>query len=103
MSVPLLLGNEIIGERTSLVDLKFAKNIRFSGKRATIGVDVYNLLNSDAINSYQATITGTFANGVFTPAADNPATPTINEGNQFMDPTGLVSARFLRLSLQFDF
>ena len=102
VSVPLLLGNEILGERTSIFDLKFAKNIRFSNKRATIGVDVYNVFNSDAINSYNATITGTFANGVFTPATDNPATPN-NDGNQWMNPTGLVSPRFARLSLQFNF
>ena len=100
--VPLLLGNEIIGERTSLFDLKFAKNVRFKDRRATIGVDVYNVFNSDAINSYQATVTGSFLNGVFVPAVDNPATPN-NEGNQFMDPTGLVSPRFVRLSIQFNF
>lgn len=87
----------------SLFDLRFAKNIRFKEKRATIGVDVYNLFNSDAVNSYQANITGTFVNGAFVLAVDNPATPNTNEGNQFMDPTGLVAPRFVRLSVQFNF
>jgi hypothetical protein len=100
--VPLLLGNEILGERTSIFDLKFAKNIRFGGKRATVGVDVYNVFNSDAINSYNATISGSFVNGVWTPAVDNPATAA-NEGNQWLNPTGLVSPRFARLSVQFNF
>jgi carboxypeptidase family protein len=103
VTVPLLLTNEIIGERTSLFDLKIAKNIRFANKRATIGVDIYNLFNSDAINSYNTTFSGTFVNGVFVPAVDNPATPTVNEGNHWLEPTGLVSSRFARVSVQFNF
>jgi hypothetical protein len=103
VTVPLLLPNEIRGERTTLMDLKFAKNVRFNNKRAVIGFDIYNMFNSDAVNSYNGTILGTFANGVFTPAADNPATPTVNEGNQWLNPTGLVSPRFARLSVQFNF
>jgi hypothetical protein len=102
VTIPLLLANEILGERTTIFDLKLAKNIRFQNKRATVGVDIYNVFNSDAINSYNATITGSFVNGVWTPATDNPAT-TANEGNQWMNPTTLVSPRFVRLSLQFTF
>jgi hypothetical protein len=101
-NVQLLLPNEIRGERTSLWDVKFAKNIRFANKRATVGVDVYNVFNSDAVNSYNGTLTGSFVNGVWTPAVDNPAT-TANEGNQFMNPTTLVAPRFVRASVQFNF
>ena len=57
VAIPLLLANEMMGERTTMFDLKLAKNIRFENKRATVGVDIYNFLNSDAINSYNATIT----------------------------------------------
>jgi hypothetical protein len=57
VAVPLFLSNEIFGERTTFFDLKLAKNIRFSNKRATVGVDVYNLFNSDAIQSYNGTYT----------------------------------------------
>jgi hypothetical protein len=102
VSIPLLLANEVMGERTTLFDLKLAKNIRFSNMRATVGVDVYNVFNSDAINSYNGTITGSFVNGVWTPAVDNPATAA-NEGNQWLNPTTLVSPRFVRLSVQFNF
>jgi hypothetical protein len=103
VSVPLLLSNEIIGERTTLFDMKFAKNFRFSNKRATVGVDVYNVFNSDAINAYNTTFSGSFVNGVFVPATDNPATTTVNEGNHWGEPTGLVSSRFARFSVQFTF
>ena len=102
ISIPLLLANEMMGERTTIFDLKLAKNIRFPNKRATVGVDIYNVFNSDAINSYNGTISGSFVNGVWTPAVDNPATAA-NEGNQWLNPTGLVSPRFARLSVQFNF
>jgi hypothetical protein len=82
--------------------VKIAKNLRFYNKRAVIGVDIYNVFNSDAINSYNATLTGSFVNGVWVPAVDNPAVAG-NQGNQFMNPTGLVSPRCMRLSLQFNF
>ena len=81
----------MFGERTTLWDLKLAKNIRFSNKRAVIGVDVYNLFNSDAIQTY---------NGTYT--IDNPATPDV-EVNNWLNPTGVVSPRFARLSVQFSF
>jgi hypothetical protein len=86
-----LLSNEMIGERTTLWDLKLAKNIRFANKRAVIGVDVYNLFNSDAIQSYQTNYT-----------LDNPNTPAV-EVNNWLQPTGVVAPRFARLSVQFSF
>jgi hypothetical protein len=101
-NVQLLIPNEILGERTTLFDLKFAKNLRFNNKRAVVGVDVYNLLNSDAISSYVTSFTGSFVNGVWTPAVDNPAT-TATEGNQWGNPQTLLSPRFVRLSVQFNF
>ena len=50
-----LLSNDTYGERIALVDIKLAKNIRFKGKRINIGVDVYNVFNSDAALGYCAT------------------------------------------------
>jgi hypothetical protein len=84
VSVPLLLTNELFGERVTYWDMKFAKNIRFSGRRAQIGVDVYNILNSDAITGYDAVY--------------NPATP-----DTFLQPTSLISPRYVRFQFQFDF
>ena len=87
--VNLLNNNELYGERITLFDLKFAKNIRFNNKRATIGVDVYNLFNSDAIDTYDNTYT-----------VDNPNT-AVNENN-WGQADGLVSPRFVRLQVQFN-
>ena len=90
-NVQLLLANEFFGERVTTVDMKFAKNIRFANKRATIGVDIYNIANSDAITGY---------NGTYT--IDNPNTPAV-EVNNWLNPSGVVSPRFARLSVQFSF
>src|SRR6185503_7229472 len=38
VTIPLLLANEIMGERTTVFDLKLAKNLRFKNTRALIGV-----------------------------------------------------------------
>jgi hypothetical protein len=91
VNVPLLLSQEIRGERTTLFDVKFAKNIRFANKRAVIGVDIYNVANSDAIQSY---------NGTYT--IDDPNTPAV-EVNNWLNPTTVVQPRFARLSVQFSF
>ena len=89
--VPLLLNNELYGERVTYADMKFAKNIRFGNRRATIGVDIYNFLNSDAITGYNATYT-----------VDNPATPEV-EVNNWGNPSTIVAPRFARLSFQLSF
>jgi hypothetical protein len=68
-----------------IFDLKFAKNFRFANKRLNVGVDVYNLLNNDAIRTYQSTYPATAA------------------GVPFGTPTALLSPRFVRAQVQFDF
>src|SRR4029077_5326277 len=42
-------------ERINLVDLPFAKILRFAGRRADVGIDLYNLFNSNVTTSYQQT------------------------------------------------
>jgi hypothetical protein len=88
--INVLMDNELFGERIMLFDLKLAKNIRFAGKRLTVGVDVFNVLNSDAIDDYN----------------DNwilPENLAPGEVNPWGQPTSLVSPRFAQFSLQFDF
>jgi len=89
-TVNLLNPGELYGEGYSLFDLKIGKNLRFAGKRLNIGVDIYNLFNNDAIRQYQDNFD----------VVDNPATPVVEQWGQ---ATGLLSPRFARLTLQFDF
>jgi hypothetical protein len=83
--------SDMWGERLSYADVKFAKNFRFANKRINIGVDIYNITNSDAIVDYVDTYT-----------LDNPTTPAV-EVNNWSNPQGLVPPRFAKLTIQFDF
>jgi hypothetical protein len=77
----------LYGDRVNEIDLRLGKIFRFGRTRATVGVDIYNLLNSGAILSYnQSFIAAT---------ATNPSV--------WLGPTSEMSARFAKLSLQFDF
>jgi hypothetical protein len=76
---------DLYNEGYFIFDLKLAKNIRFANKRLNVGVDVYNLLNNDAIRDYQSTY------------------PASGSGVPFGTPTTLLSPRFARLQIQFDF
>jgi hypothetical protein len=83
--------SDMYGERLTLFDLKLGKNFRFARKRLNIGVDVFNLFNSDAIDQYVNTYT-----------IDNPATAAV-EVNNWGNAQSLVSPRFTQLTIQFDF
>ena len=84
-TVNLLNTGELYGEGYSEFDLKLSKNIRFATRRLNVGVDIYNLLNNDAVRSYQDTY------------------PFNNTGVAWGRATGLLSPRFVRLSIQVDF
>ena len=83
-TINLLPNNTMYGEGHTEIDLKVAKIFRFAGARANVGVDIYNLLNTDAITTYHQT---------FTPTA----------ANAWLTPTNLVQPRFARVQVQFDF
>jgi carboxypeptidase family protein len=83
--VNLLDPGDLYGPGYMLYDLKLAKNIRFSGKRLNVGVDIYNLFNNDAIRGYQTTF------------------PADGNGVAWGTPTTLLSPRFARLQVQLDF
>ena len=52
------------GDRVNEIDIRVAKILRFGRTRTNIGFDVYNLINSNAILSYNQTFTpGDAANG----------------------------------------
>jgi hypothetical protein len=70
-------------DRVNQVDLRVAKILRFGRTRTTIGVDVYNALNSSAVLTRQQVY--------------NPATTA------WLTPTGVIDARFAKISGQIDF
>ena len=73
----------LYGDRITQVDMKVSKILRFGGTRANVGVDLFNLFNTNAVYQYATTYVGT--------------------GATWLQPSSLVSARFAKLSVQFDF
>jgi hypothetical protein len=83
--VNLLDPGDLYGPGYLEFDLKLAKNIRLRGKRLNVGVDIYNLFNNNAIRAYQTTF------------------PADGNGVPWGTPTALLSPRFARAQVQFDF
>jgi hypothetical protein len=92
-----LLSNDTYGEGIRIWDLKLAKNIRFGGRRLNLGVDVFNVFNSDAAFGY----CGTFPN----PEEQIAGCGTIAAGTlqPYGTITNITTPRYARFQLQFDF
>jgi hypothetical protein len=85
-SVNMLVPGTLYGGRVTQVDLRFAKILRFGAARRTeIGVDLYNAFNTSDTNIFVQTYD----------YATNGAT--------YMRPSAIVSPRFVRLNVRFDF
>ena len=86
-TVNLLNANQLYAEdRLTQVDMRFAKVLRFGGRRADIGVDLYNLFNTNTATGYD----GTYDYGT-------------TDGGSWLLPTSIVQPRFVRLNLTVNF
>jgi hypothetical protein len=72
-------------ERTNLMDMRFAKIFRFAGRRTDVGIDLYNLFNSNVTAAYQQTYE--FA----------------TNGAAWLRPTAIVPPRLARFHVTFNF
>ena len=84
-TVNLIRQGDVYGDQVNALDMRFAKILRFKGTRANVGIDVYNIANSNTPSTYQA---------VYNP---DPAQ------NRWLQPTAVVLPRFVRFNVQFDF
>jgi hypothetical protein len=82
--VELIEPGTFYGDRISQVDLRVSKILRFGRTRANVGVDVFNLFNTNAIFNYAQTY--------------NALAP-----QTWLQPNNLVTPRFAKLSVQVDF
>jgi hypothetical protein len=86
-TVQLLDSNQLYAEdRLTQVDMRFAKVLRFGARRADIGVDLYNLFNTNTATNYD----GTYDYGT-------------TDGGGWLQPTSIVQPRFVRLNLTLSF
>jgi hypothetical protein len=52
-TVNLVEDGQVYGDRVTQVDMRFAKILRFAAKRADVGVDLYNLFNTNHAIGYE--------------------------------------------------
>ena len=79
-TVNVVAPGALYGDRFNQLDLRVAKILRFGRTRTQFGVDVYNVTNSSAIQTYNQTF-----------------------GARYLTPTLVLPARFAKVSAQFDF
>ncbi|HEY6617353.1 MAG TPA: hypothetical protein VIZ32_22655, partial [Vicinamibacterales bacterium] len=82
-SVNLVPTSSLFGERVNSIDMRFGKILRFGGTRTNIGIDLYNMFNSNV---------GTAFNQGFG-----------TDGATWMRPTAVLNPRFARFNVTFDF
>jgi hypothetical protein len=82
VTVNLIPPHTLYADRLNNIDLRVAKILRYRGTRTQIGVDIYNLTNTDVVEAY---------NQAFVP------------GGAWLIPTAIQPARYARISAQVDF
>ena len=76
---------EVFDERLNQTDIRLLKNIRMGRGKVQAIFDVYNLFNNDSIRAFQETF------------------PVDATGVAWGTPITLLSPRFMRLQINFDF
>jgi hypothetical protein len=85
-TVNLLAPSELYPlERRTEVDVRIAKILRLGGSRLDVGLDLYNLFNSNATTTYQQTFLYT------------------NSGATWLDPTAILAPRLVRFNATLSF
>ena len=80
VTINLLNPDQMYRDRINLVDLRFAKTLRFGEKRVNVGVDIFNAFNSNVVLNSNNTY-----------------------GAAWLTPTSVQVARQMQLSAKFDF
>jgi hypothetical protein len=84
VTVNLVPPGSLFGERLNQLDVRFSKVLKHNRTRTSLNLDLYNAFNVDTVLAENATYTNATATG-------------------WRVPTSLVTARFAKISAQFDF
>ncbi|HVZ20755.1 MAG TPA: carboxypeptidase regulatory-like domain-containing protein [Vicinamibacterales bacterium] len=76
---------KMYGDRLNAVDLRLGKIVKYNTTRTQITLDVYNLFNNNTTEVYQRSY-----------SAPGP-------GSTYLNPLSIMSARFFKITAQFDF
>jgi hypothetical protein len=82
VTVNLIEPGTVWSDRVNVFDLRIAKILRFGRTRTSIGVDIYNLMNSSAVLGYNT---------------------AFNPGGRWLVPTSVIAPRFAKVSASVDF
>jgi hypothetical protein len=80
VTINLIAPQTVFGDRINQVDFRVAKILRFGHTRTQVGVDLFNVMNSNVAQGYLQTF-----------------------GPTWLRPTSVMDARFARISGQIDF
>jgi len=84
-TVNLVEPAQVYGDRVTQIDMRFAKIFRFGSRRADVGVDLYNLFNTNDPAGYEQTF------------------DYATQGASWLQPTSIVPPRFVRLNVTLNF
>ena len=87
VTVNLVEPGTLYGDRVNEFDIRLAKILRFGRTRTNIGFDLYNILNSSAVLSYNQAFSTTALTGQ----------------SAWLSPSSVLQPRFWKFSVQFDF
>jgi hypothetical protein len=82
VTINLIEPGSLYGDRINQLDFRFAKNFQFGGKRAMISLDLYNVVNTNPVLTY---------NNSFTP------------GGLWLQPNSILTGRLARISAEWTF
>ena len=83
----MIAPGQVWGDRVNEIDLRFAKILKFGRMRTNVGIDVFNVINSNAVLTYNQTFS-----------------PTVTTGSgAWLAPTAVLTPRFFKISAQIDF
>jgi hypothetical protein len=83
-TINLVPPGSMFGDRLNQLDLRFAKLLRYGRTRTSLNLDVYNVFNVSTVLAENSTYSNTSITG-------------------WRVPTTIVTARFAKISVQFDF
>ena len=81
-TISLVTPGDLYGDRINEIDLRIGKVLKFGGWRSQFSLDLYNALNSSAIQTYNQTF---IVNGAW------------------LTPNLILPARFAKITVQLDF
>ena len=83
----LIPRGTVYSDRRNNLDFRVSKLLRFNRMRIQVGVDVYNVFNSDVVTTYNLAYVA----------------PTATAPSNWLTPSTIATARFAKFNFQIDF